>query len=73
MAVELVIFKRLAIFEFQDRNSPVVEECGWLLASGSRIWSNNIGSWELGTGAGSYGHQFWMAVPEVSTACNGIR
>ena len=42
MASDLEIFKRLASVEVQDMNIPVVKECGGVLDTGSRGWSNNI-------------------------------
>ena len=70
---KLAIFKHLASAEVQDSHIPVVKECGGVLVTGSCGWSNNIGSWELGTGARSYGRRSWMDVPGASLAGNGLR
>ena len=72
MAAELVIFKCLASVDIQDRHSPVVKEHGWILEMGSRGWSNDIISWDLGTGTGSYGRRRQMAVPGASPVVNGL-
>ena len=73
MVAELAIFERLSSFEVKDRHTLVVKEHIWVLENGSRGWSNDFGSWELGTGAGSHGPRCDMAVLGVSTEGNGIR
>ena len=72
MAADLAILKCLASVEIQDRHFPVFKELGWVLATGSRRWSNSIGSWELGTCTGSYGRQRQMAVQGASPEVNGL-
>ena len=73
MAAELAIFERLASFEVQDRHIPVVKECGWVLATGSRGWSNDVGSLDMRTGMGRYRRQHRMAVTGACSEGNGIR
>ena len=72
MVAELAIFKCLASVEVQDRHIPVVKERGWVLASGSRGWCNDIGLWELGTGAVSYGRQHQIEVSGEIPAVKGL-
>ena len=73
MAAELEIFKHLEIVEVQDSHSPVVKECGGVLVTCNCRRSKDIGSWELGMGARSYGRRSWMDVPGASLADSGIR
>ena len=68
-----MIFKGLASVEVQDRHNLVVKECRWVLVRRSRGWSNNIGSWDMGRSAGSYGRWHRMAVLVESLVGNGIR
>ena len=73
MAVELAIVKCMASVEVQDRHSPVFKEHGGLLETVRRGWINDIGLWELVTGAGSYGSRRQMAVLGESLAGNRFR
>ena len=73
MASELGILKRLASVEVRDSRGPVVRECGGLLATSSRRWSNVIGSWELVTVVGSYRCRCQIAVSGASPAGNVLR
>ena len=73
MAAELAIFKHLDIVEVQESHSPVVKECGGVLVTCNCRRSKDIGSWELGMGARSYGRRSCMDVPGASLAGNGLR
>ena len=71
--MDLAILKRLDSAKVQDRHVPVFKEREGVLSTGSRGWSNNIGSWDLGTGVGSYMRRHQMDVPGASPEVYGIR